>query len=205
MGGAVTRFGYPVSLSHDFQIEVGSDGVTINGRSKSESGHAMFADVAGIFIWDSGGSLNERALALSLQDGRTVAFRVPLKRPHAGTEGAPTWDHETAMKEFHAAASSVLRQLILARPELQLVERSPPPSVRRMLRVFGACGLAALLALLLLFRPINLASNLTLIPYLGWAVVAALYVWSNWIQKWKKIPISKLAESLATQSAKLPG
>lgn len=74
-----------------------------------------------------------------------------------------------------------------------------------MLRVFGACGLAALLALLLLFRPINLASNMTLIPYLGWAVVAALYVWSNWIQKWKKIPISKLAESLATQPAKLPG
>ena len=72
----MTRFGYPVSLSHDFQIEVGSDGVTINGRSKSESGHAMFADVAGIFIWDSGGNLNERALALSLQDGRTVAFRV---------------------------------------------------------------------------------------------------------------------------------
>lgn len=197
-------FGYPVSLNQDFQIEIDSDSLTVRGRHKNEGGHARFADVAGIFIWDSGGYINERAISLSLQDGRTVAFRVPLKRPQVGTEGAPTWDHDTAMAEFHAAASLVLRQLMLVRPQLQLVERSPTPSERRLLKILGACGLVALGGLLLLFRPIIPANSMTVVPYLGWAIMAAIYVWANWVQKWKRIAISKLADSLATRPAKLP-
>ena len=198
------NFRYPIDLTHQVKVEVDAASTTIEGgRYKPRNGHASFAEVSEVFVSDTGGgSARSRTLALLLKDGRTVGFAVSLPRASVGTQGAPTVDHEAAMTGFHAAAASILRSVALARPDLQ-VELGPTPAERKQLKIIGGCGLAALLVVLLLFRPIDLANYATTIPYLGWAVVGVIYGWSNWKSKPTHVAIGELASLIAQQPHKL--
>lgn len=194
---------YPIDLKRLASVDIGSSGVTVAGVNKQNDGHADFAQVAGIFVCDSGGRASQRRLILLLNDGRTVGFLVSLNPMSPGTQGAPVVDHDAAMKGFHTAAAATLRQLALARPDLQTVELAPPPAERMHMKIVGGCGLLVVIVLLLVFAPPDLANMRTLLPYLGWLALGAIFGWSNWVAKPKHVSISKLGDLIAGQPSKL--
>lgn len=192
---------FPVALKRTVKVDVDSSGVKIEGAFGG-NGHAEFTRIVGVFATDSSSNAKIRALELLVENGSTLGISLMMKKPSVGTEGAPVIDYEAAMQGFHNAAASILRNLELARPELQ-AELGPAPSTRRVLRIMFSAGLAVLLGMLLLWRPADLNITTTLIPYGGWVVIAVLGVWRLWLHTPQRMSLGALADAFAIQAPRL--
>lgn len=201
-GRSLETYEFPITLKRSVKVDVDSAGVTIEGAYRS-NGHAAFARIVGVFAADSSsGAVKARTLELLVDDGRTLGISLMMNKPSGGTEGAPVVDDQAAMQGFHNAAASILRNLELARPELQ-AELGPTPSTRRLLRVIFGASAVVLLMMLLVWRPLDLNNTVTMIPYVGLVVVAVVGVWFWWLRKPKHAPLRVLADAFAIQAPRL--
>lgn len=107
------------------------------------------------------------------------------------------------MAGFHVAASSTLRALAQARPDLD-VELGMNPVSRKQIAIGLALTAIVVLALVFFQGPVDFSSISILVPLLGLPVLIGVYVWKVWLRKPNRAALMMLADLLATQPESLP-